>query len=269
MKFVLPITFLASTFLAVEARWKPTPGLTWDYLLGGDSNDVMKSDKQVVTFDLEYAEKVVPTLHKNGQKAVCYFSGGTTDGKPDKEEFVKAGLVIDDGIDDGWNNKWLNVKNKEKLQPLLRKRFQRAYKYGCDAVEVDCLNIYEYRSDFTKEDSYVFAKWLAETAHEENISIGLKNLSTHASRLEPYYDFAVVESCASYSNECNRFKPFTDNNKAVFIVHYGNLGWKLSGSKLTTLIKEQSNRKFTCVISEHQYLRTHSINYDCNTGAVI
>ncbi|OUM56122.1 glycoside hydrolase family 114 protein, partial [Piromyces sp. E2] len=154
-----------------------------------------------------------------GQKAICYFSGGTTDGKPDKDEFIKAGLVIKDGIEDGWGNSWLNIKNKEKLQPLIRKRFQRAYKYGCDAVEVDCLNIYEFRKDFTKEDSFTFAKWIAETGHEENISVGLKNLPSLAERLEPYFDFAIVESCVEY-NECKKFKSFTNNGKAVFIVQY-------------------------------------------------
>ncbi|OUM59708.1 glycoside hydrolase family 114 protein, partial [Piromyces sp. E2] len=159
-------------------------------------------------------------LHKRGQKAVCYFSGGTTDGKPDKDEFVKAGLVIYERGDGDWGNNLLNINDKKKLQSLLRKRFQRAVKYGCDAVEVDVLDLYNfYPEKFTKEDSFVFAKWVAETGHEENISVGLKNLPSLAPRLEQYFDFAVVESCANYK-ECSYFKTFTDNNKAVFIVHY-------------------------------------------------
>jgi len=41
MKFLLPLTLLATTLLAkVEARWKPGAGLTWDYLLGA-SKEVM------------------------------------------------------------------------------------------------------------------------------------------------------------------------------------------------------------------------------------
>ncbi|OUM61686.1 glycoside hydrolase family 114 protein [Piromyces sp. E2] len=227
------------------------------------------SNKQVVTIDLEYAEKYVPYFHQRGQKVVCYFSGGTTEHRKDQEDYEKANIIIKTGSDDGWGNYWLDIKNKEKLQPLIRKRFKRAYSYGCDGVEVDCLGIYHYHKEYTKEDTYEFAKWVAQTGHEENVSVGLKNNSGIASRLEPYFDFAIVESCASYSNECNRFKPFTDNNKAVFIVHYGNLGWKLSGSKLSTLIKEQGGRGFTCVISEHQYLQTNSINYNCDTGAII
>ncbi|OUM60957.1 glycoside hydrolase family 114 protein, partial [Piromyces sp. E2] len=248
MKFLLSVTLLASTLLSNvnAARWKPKPGLTWDYLLGGNKNTIQESDKDVVTFDLEYAEKMVPILHSKGQKAVCYFSGG-----------------------DGWGNKWLDVKQKSKLQPLIRKRFQRAYKYGCDAVEVDCLGIHRYHPEkFTKDDTFTFGKWVAETAHEENISVGLKNVATISEKLEPYFDFAVVESCADDHNLCEHYTKFTKNNKAVFIVHYEDEGYKLSGSKLKTLIKEQSNRGFTCVMSVLN-LKSHSTNYDCNTGSII
>lgn len=271
MKFLLPITLLTSAILAkVEARWKPTPGLTWDYLLGANTEEIKKSDKQVVTLDLEYAEELVPYFHARGQNVVCYFSGGTTEHRADRQDYFDAGVVLTEGNDDGWGNNWLDVKNKAALQPLIRKRFKRAYSYGCDGVEVDCMDIYQFHKEYTKEDTYVFAKWVAETAHEENVSVGLKNISSLASRLVPYYDFAVVESCASYTAECNRFKVFTDNNKAVFMVHYGNYGWDLnSSSKLSTLIREQGGRGFTCVISQHIYLRDHSINYDCNTGAII
>ncbi|OUM56505.1 carbohydrate-binding module family 18 protein, partial [Piromyces sp. E2] len=147
--------------------------------------------------------------------------------------------------------------------------FKRAYQYGCDAVEVDCIDVYHYTKKITKDDVLVFAKWLAQTAHKENISIGLKNVATISEKLQPYFDFAVVESCAESPNVCNYYKAFTKNNKAVFIVHYGNRGWKLSGNKLKTLKKEQGGRKFTCVLSDHENLRGHARNYNCDTGAEI
>ncbi|OUM63714.1 glycoside hydrolase family 114 protein, partial [Piromyces sp. E2] len=130
MKYILPVTLLASSLLVnVEAaRWKPKPGLTWDYLLGGNKNDIKNSDRDVAIFDLEYAEAMVPILHKRGQKAVCYFSGGTTEynsSRPDIKDYKKAGIEIK-GTNDGWGNYLLDVKNKKKLQPLIRKRFQRA-----------------------------------------------------------------------------------------------------------------------------------------------
>ncbi|OUM60965.1 carbohydrate-binding module family 18 protein [Piromyces sp. E2] len=201
------------------------------------------------------------------KKAVCYFAGGVTDGKSDKQKFKDAGLVLEGG--DGWGNKPLNIKNKKKLQPLLRDRFKRAYQYGCDAVEVDCIDVYHYTNKITKNDVLVFTKWLAETAHEENISIGLKNVATISEKLQPYFDFAVVESCAESPNVCDYYKAFTKNNKAVFIVHYGNRGWNLSGNKFKTLKKEQGGRKFTCVLSNNQDLKGHTKNYNCDTSAEI
>ncbi|OUM57998.1 glycoside hydrolase family 114 protein, partial [Piromyces sp. E2] len=199
--------------------WKPQPGLTWDYLIGGNKNDIKNSDSDVVTIDLEYAEEMVPVLHKRGQKAICYFAGGTTENnRPDKKDYKKSGLIIESN--DGWGNQILDIKNKKKLQPLIRKRFQRAYNYGCDAVEVDTLDVHNYLpKKFNKQDTFEFAKWVAETGHEENISVGLKNLPSFAQKLQPYFDFAIVESCAEY-NECKYFKEFTKNNKAVFSVQY-------------------------------------------------
>ncbi|OUM59392.1 glycoside hydrolase family 114 protein [Piromyces sp. E2] len=183
---------------------------------------------------------MVPILHKRGQKAVCYFSGGTTEKyRPDKKDYEKAGVIV-------------------------------AYKYGCDAVEVDCLDIhYSLLKKYNENDVFTFAKWVAETGHEENISVGLKNVATISEKLQPYFDFAVVESCAESPNVCNYYKAFTNNNKAVFIVHYGNRGWKLSGNKFKTLKKEQGGRKFTCVISNDQDLKGHTKNYNCDTGAEI
>ncbi|OUM67853.1 glycoside hydrolase family 114 protein, partial [Piromyces sp. E2] len=163
----------------------------------------------------------VPILHKRGQKAVCYFSGGTTEynsSRPDIKDYKKAGIEIK-GTNDGWGNYLLDVRNKKKLQPLIRKRFQRAVKYGCDAVEVDVLDVHNHSNKFSKQDSFNFAKWVAETGHEENISVSLKNLPSLAKNLQPYFDFATVESCADY-NECTYFKEFTKNKKAVFIVQY-------------------------------------------------
>jgi len=271
MKFVLPTSLIAITLLAsgVKARWKATPGLTWDYLLGASHSVIEASDRDVVSIDLEEAKKYAPYFHERGQRVVCYFSGGTTENRDDKEDYEKAGIILKGGNGDGWGNNWLDVRNKEKLQPLIRKRFKKAVSYGCDGVEVDCLGIYNYRSEYTKEDSYNFAKWVAETGHEENISVGLKNLASLSPRLEPYFDFAIVESCATSTNGCDYYKAFTSNNKAVFIVHYGNLGYKLSGSILQTLIKEQGGRGFTCVICDHQYLQHNAVNYNCDTGEVI
>ncbi|OUM64358.1 carbohydrate-binding module family 18 protein [Piromyces sp. E2] len=259
MKFLLSVTLLAASLLVnVEARWKATPGLTWDYLLGGDEKTINESNRDVVTFDLEYAEKMVKVLHNRGQKAVCYFSGGSSEkNKSDYKDF---------------KNQVIDIRKLSKLEPLMRNRFRRAFKYGCDGVEVDSIGVPEEdaKKFINKNHTFEYAKMIAKIAHEENISVGLKNCPHLAKDLESHFDFAIVESCTPY-NECKNFKVFTQNKKAVFVVHYKdhkNFEWTLSGSKLTKLINAQSNSGYTCVLS-YMHLQTHSDNYNCNTGDLI
>ncbi|OUM57102.1 glycoside hydrolase family 114 protein, partial [Piromyces sp. E2] len=225
-----------------------------------------KSDRDVISFDLENAEKVIPTLHKKGQKAVCYFSGGEIDSKTnDYKDFVKADLIIYNKRH--WENYFIDIRKLNKLKPLIKNRLKRALKYGCDAVEVDNINTpRRYEKSITEKDSIKYAKMVAETAHEVGLSIGLKNSPEHTHVLEPYFDFAIVENCAKY-DECKYFQVFTRNNKAVFTVHYSNRGYSLT-SNLSTLIKTQKGYGFTCVISS-QDLQNHSINYNCDTGKKI
>ncbi|OUM62021.1 glycoside hydrolase family 114 protein, partial [Piromyces sp. E2] len=158
-------------------------------------------------------------LHGKGQKAICYFSGGTSEkNKPDYEDYKKAGVFFSEKS--SYGNYYIDIRKLDKLRPLLKNRFRRAYNYGCDGVEVDSIGVHSHVNTITKNDTINFAKMLSEIAHAQNISVGLKNTSSLVGTLEPYFDFAVVESCAAFSNECNSFEMFTKHDKAVFVVHY-------------------------------------------------
>jgi len=267
MKFTLPITLLASAFLAtnVEARWQPhaSDHLTWDYLLGASDSVIKSSEAQVVTIDLEAAERLVPYLHNKGQRAICYFSGGTFESSRtyDYQDYLNAGIKIDEKSP--WGNYYIDIRKKSKLQPLIRKRMQRAHKYKCDAVEVDSLGVYGHIPDIiTKDDCYVFAKWVAETGHEEGISVGMKNLPALADKLSSTFDFVVNESCGMF-NECGYYKSFLSKNKAVFNIHYTSHR-DYNASKIR---KNLTGYNFSCVIAHDNKLRTHNTNVDCVTGA--
>jgi len=227
------------------------------------------SNKQVVTIDLDEASKFVNYFHNRGQKVICYFSGGTMqkDRKWDYQAYKNAGVGIP-GTESPWGNQYSDIRKKDKLQPLIRKRMQRARDLGCDGVEVDSLGVYGHNvAGITKDDCYKFAKWVAETGHDVGISVGLKNIPALAPSLVDIFDFAVSESCAEY-NECKHYTGFTQRNKAVFMVHYENRGHKLSGSALSKLISRQGGHDFTCVLSKNRDLDHNCTNYDCNTGAI-
>jgi len=268
MKFTLPITLLATSLIAttVEAMWKPGPGVSWDYLLGASDSTIKESDKDVVTIDLEYAEKFVPYFHEKGQRVICYFSGGTMQEsrKVDYQDYLDAHVQI--SHKSGWDNHYIDIRKKDKLYPLIKKRMQRAVRFNCDGVEVDSLGLYLHVDGFTKDDTITFGKWVAELAHSEGLAIGLKNVAGCAQALEPYFDFAVVESCAESSNVCKLYTPFVSHGKAVFTVHYGNRLGKLGSSPSSTLSRELGGHGFTCAFNENQNVHHNSSNFDCSKG---
>ena len=227
------------------------------------------SNKEVVTIDLEKAEQFVPYFHSRNQKVICYFSGGTMQSTRtiDYNDYLKANIALPKIS--GWGNHFIDIRQKSKLQPLIKRRMQRARSYNCDGVEVDSIDLYNHNvPGFTKEDTITFGKWIAETAKDVGIAVGLKNSAGCVNALEPYFDFAVVESCADDVNVCNNFTKFTSNNKAVFVVHYKEYGYGLSGSSLSRLIKEAGNRRFSCIITDEP-VHGKSQSYDCSKGTPI
>jgi hypothetical protein len=64
-----------------------------------------------------------------------------------------------------------------------------------------------------------YNRWLAAEAHKRGLSIGLKNDLPHVQALLPHYDWALVESCFTYS-ECGLIRPFVRAGKAVWVIEY-------------------------------------------------
>ena len=73
--------------------------------------------------------------------------------------------------------------------------------------------------DLTATDQLEFNIWLAETAHERGLSIGLKNNIDQAPELVQYFDWTLNEECFQFE-ECETLQPFIDASKAVFNVEY-------------------------------------------------
>lgn len=90
------------------------------------------------------------------------------------------------------------------------------------------------------KSAYVdYIKFMAQEAKNHNLAIGLKNAIDIIPDVVDVMQFAVNEQCHEY-NECGSYKPFTDQNKAVFNIEYGgNRCDSPSGVKLSTLIKSE------------------------------
>ncbi|ORY72960.1 hypothetical protein LY90DRAFT_503347 [Neocallimastix californiae] len=264
MKFLLPVTILVSLiFSNVEARWKPTPGMTWNYVLGAKV-DISSERAQVLDIDYETDASKIKQYHNAGKRVICYFSGGTIEkNRSDYKHYTAVSGLVKNTYGDWPDEKWLDFR-KEGLKPLIINRMKRAINNGCDAIEVDNLDGYQisdvkdnWSNPLTKEDTVVFARWLGNTAHSLGISIGLKNIPGLISSVGSYFDFAINESCIHYKNECAMYKNFIRTGKPVFGITYGSFT-----GQLQTMCKELNGVGISMIVKKSQSLVQASTIFD-------
>jgi hypothetical protein len=200
--------------------WRPAPGLTWQWQLSGK----LDRSVNVQVYDIDAVEASaadVAALHAAGRKVICYVSAGSyEEWRPDAPAFPAA--VLGNPLD-GWpGERWLDIRRWDVLGPILTARFRTCKDKGFDAVEPDNIDGYANGTGFplTAADQVTYNRRLADLAHGLGLAIGLKNDVEQVGALQPYFDFAVNESCATYS-ECATLRPFISAGKAVFHVEYG------------------------------------------------
>lgn len=199
--------------------WQPTPGTSWQWQLTGEIDTSF--DVQMYDIDLfDTPQSVIDQLHADGRIVICYFSAGSwEDWRPDANDFPAE--VVGNPLD-GWpDENWLDIRQLDKLGPLMAARLNLAVQKDCDGVEPDNIDGYTNITGFalSAQDQLTYNTWLAEQAHARALSIGLKNDLEQIPNLLPYFDWALNEECFTY-DECNSLTPFVQANKAVFGVEY-------------------------------------------------
>lgn len=199
--------------------WRPRAGLTWQWQLSGKLDRSV--DAQVYDIDGQDSSAAdVAALKAAGRRVICYVNAGAyEDWRPDAKRFPKA--VLGKELD-GWpGERWLDIRQWGRLEPILAARFDTCRAKGFDAVEPDNVDGYANRSGFalTAADQLTFNRRLADLAHRRGLAIGLKNDVEQAAELEPHFDFAVNEECAQY-DECDKLTVFVAAGKPVFHVEY-------------------------------------------------
>jgi len=207
----------------VSSTEAPKPGLPlyadWQIQYSGELD--LSLDVDVYNLDLfEVTPEEIETLHAHGIYVMCYFSAGSwEDWRPD------AGLFPEDVIGndyEGWpGEKWVDVRDIQALAPVLESRIHTAADKGCDGVDPDNVNGYENKTGFpvTYDDQLNFNLWLARTAHNYNLDIGLKNDLDQIDDLVTHFDWILNEECFSY-DECDLLSPFYEAGKPVFVIEY-------------------------------------------------
>lgn len=199
--------------------WRPARGMTWQWQLSGPLD--LSVPVQVYDVDLfDTSAQQVAALHARGRKVICYLNAGAYEPRrPDSARFPKA--VLGNAMD-GWpDERWLDVRRLDLLQPLLGARLDLCRAKGFDGVEPDNVDGYANDSGFplSAADQLRFNRWLADAAHARGLAVGLKNDLEQVAALQPVFDFAVNEECMQY-DECTMLSAFVRAGKPVLHVEY-------------------------------------------------
>ena len=163
---------------------------------------------------------VVDAIHAQGDRAICYFSVGTYEPfRDDAGEFPRR--VLGRRLARFENERWLDIRKRRLLRPVMEARFDRCAERGFDAVEPDVVDGYQNRTGFPLRGRHQlrYNTWVANEVHERGMAVGLKNDLGQVRRLLPYFDFAVNERCFQY-RECGVLDAFVDAGKPVFGAEY-------------------------------------------------
>lgn len=225
------------------------PGMdsTWQWQLTvQDGQSAINTSYDVNIYDIDLFDNsadLFASLHAQGRKVICYFSGGSyEDWRPDASAFPAAGLG---NALDGWpGEKWLDVRSTG-VRDVLAARLDLAKQKGCDGVEPDNVDGYANNTGFplTAQDQLDFNGWLATEAHARGLAIGLKNDLDQVPELVGSFDFAVNEQCHAY-DECLMLAPFTGAGKPILNVEYADPESLANAQALTTTVCTPSRAVF-------------------------
>ncbi len=200
-------------------RWLPKPSTSWQWQLDGNIDTTVDADAFDIDYSEDNAKEIIRILKQKGRKIICYFSAGSYENwRPDADKFPKGVL----GKTNGWpGERWVDIRQIDKLSAIMKARLDQAKASGCDAVEADNVDGYSNNTGFSisASDQVKYNKWLAEQAHQRGMSIALKNSVELAAELEPFFDFAINEECFKY-NECDELQVFIKAGKAVLGAEY-------------------------------------------------
>jgi hypothetical protein len=207
---------------APQTWWHPQPGLTWQWhILNTDVDPSVEAD--VYDIDLYVAQSIIDDLHARSRKVIGYISVGSWENwRPDKDSFPPEVLGADY---EGWaGEKWLDLRQIDKLAPTMRARLDLCRAKGFDAVEPDNMEIHGNGSGFpiTYDDQLRYALWLADEAHQRGLAIGMKNAGDQVGDLVAHYDFAITEDYYHYGSH-EKMLPFIAAGKPVFAAEYTDM----------------------------------------------
>lgn len=194
----------------------------------GDSFDVQYAepfvlDRAVTTLVLdadEFDAGVIAGLRDKGVRVLCYVSVGTIEDWRSDVAQVPA-KAIGKPLPDWEGERYLDIRNRAVLVPLMAQRFQTCADKGFAGVSPDNIDVFANDSGFaiSREDALAYLRDLAAAAHGLDLLIGQKNAPDLAPDLAATLDFVIAESCWHW-RFCGEFADYTALGKPIFDIEY-------------------------------------------------
>jgi endo-alpha-1,4-polygalactosaminidase (GH114 family) len=104
----------------------------------------------------------------------------------------------------------------------MKNRIALAAEKGCDGIDPDNVDYYGSGTYFNleKDDAVAYIKKMADAAHSYGMSMGLKNAGELIHDVLGDIEFAVNESCAASSGDCEYYEELTAAGKPVLHIEY-------------------------------------------------
>ncbi|ASZ12571.1 endo alpha-1,4 polygalactosaminidase [Chitinophaga pendula] len=233
--------------------WKPTAGISFDWVLDDVNSNNTFSGTVVDVDAFTTSPATVASLHAKGHKVIAYLSVGTLENDRNDASLLPA-EVIGKRYDQWPKERWLDIRQIDKLKPWLNSRFNMIIQKGFDGIEPDNLDGFATVTGFslTESDARKYMDYLITTAHANGLSIGQKNVADLSADYSSKFDWALTEDAFQQGWQ-ERMTPYARLNKPVFAVEYTD---NTSQQKFETTFCPQAAKLGFTAILKHRNLDT-------------
>jgi endo-alpha-1,4-polygalactosaminidase (GH114 family) len=240
--------------------YHPQIGDTFEWRLDSIGlNEVNRYSCKIIDIDAFSATKeLVDAFHARGIKVIAYLSVGTIENyRPDAH--LLPAEIIGNIYPDWPDERFLNIREIEKMKPFITSRFDMIKEKGFDGIEPDNTDGYWENNGFnlTMNDTQQFCLWLIAEAHSRGLSIGQKNTEELVPLLHKKFDWALTEDIFN-TNTQNDYSPYISVNKPVFSAEYTDV---MSISEFSAVCQKAKTLKYFAFLKDRDLTQW---KYECN-----
>lgn len=230
--------------------WRPSVGESFDWVLDDlRTGDAFTADIVDVDAFTTTGEQVT-ALHAQGKKVIAYISFGTIENDR-SDAGLLPGEVIGSKYPEWPDEKWIDIRQLEKIKPWLNSRFNMVLRKGFDAIEPDNLDSYSNATGFNINiaDARQYCDLLIAMAHRNGLGIGQKNVPELAGAYSDKFDWILTED-AFHQGWQTEVSVYIGKGKPVFAVEYTD---ELSQKKFERdVCPSARNMRYTAILKKRE-----------------